>query len=566
MSIPELPPNIDRLLNQLIDGELSQTESEELEQYFITNPQAMQVYFDYLDINSGIQNNRIQRLKELDQFVTSNIPHSKPTSTKSELPKKRNLAYVFSYLSVATASILVVLFAEWFMTGQLFWDNNDKLSRKPEEKLPTAEQTYVATLTRSTDCKWGDENPPQFSGQRLLSKDLFLQEGIAEFRFDSGVRLVLEGPTKIKIDSANRATVNSGKVVLHGYESAPEFELITPQAAFYDIGTEYGAKIDEDTGSTELHVFDGLVRVEPTDETSEDQTEILVEKGQARHIKDKTNDEIELKPKSFKRQVPVVAKKLKDIHQELIAYDSFHPDKIGFPATTSEWRTGGLGWKEQNYWRKRKHKLIPATGISRPQKSLHPKLLSDNQIGCIEMERGDIAWRTLEEPIRLDIDAIYYISFFIQTEKDPVPSNQQYGNFSLRTLEKSKDGSKSVKKILFGVSSENFPLLQNHVEPKEIAPPLITKQPYFFVGKIVASKNSPDQIFLRAFSPTEKIPNEEPLVWTCESDPFRDSTVYDHARLHVGRSGKFLFDELRIGKTWQSVVDFNDPQAPPADQ
>jgi len=43
---------------------------------------------------------------------------------------------------------------------------------------------------------------------------------------------VLEGPTRINIDSANSATVDSGSVVLHGYEAAPEFELITPQAKF----------------------------------------------------------------------------------------------------------------------------------------------------------------------------------------------------------------------------------------------------------------------------------------------------------------------------------------------
>ncbi len=561
MSFQDLPPDIDRLLNQLIDDQLSQSEFDELEQYFKDNPQARQAYFDYVDINSGIQKDDVQRLKALDQFVTSSLPHDKITSTRPIVSEKRSL-HSLRYFSVAIASILLILLVEWFTTGHVFWDNN---TETPAIASPEVELPYVATLTRANACQWGDKNPPQFSGQRLLSKDLFLQMGVAEFRFDSGIRLILEGPTKITIDSANRATVNYGKVVLHGYESAPEFELITPQATFFDIGTEYGTKVEED-GTTELHVFDGIVRVEPSDETSDDQTELRVKQGEARQIKNKTNDEITLQPENFKREVPEISKNLNDVQNEIIAYDSFHPGKIAFPKWTSEWRKGGLGWKDQNFWRKRRHKIDPASGTSHPEKALHPKLLSASQIGCVEFARGDIAWRTLQNPVRLDIDAIYYISFFIENSKEPKSSNQQYGNVSLRTLEKATDGSKSVRKILFGMSSENFPILQNYVEAVETAPPLMSNKPYFFVGKIVASQKSPDQIFLRAFAENEKIPDQEPLVWTCTSDPFRDSTVYDHARIHAGRSGKFFFDELRIGKTWKSVVDFRDPNQRPAEK
>jgi len=83
------------------------------------------------------------------------------------------------------------------------------------------------------------------------------------------------------------------------------------------------------------------------------------------------------------------------------------------------------------------------------------------------------------------------------------------------------------------------------------------------VGKIVASKDSPDQVFLRAFSGEETIPDQEPLVWTCTSDPFRDSTTFECIRLYAGKSSKYLFDELRIGTSWESVVNFQDPDDMP---
>lgn len=552
MTVHELPPNFDRLLNQLIDGQLSKPEFEELEQYLSSTPEAMQTYFDYLDINTGVQKHYVERLKELDQIFTTELPQTQPDSKKSDFKRNRKLFSMLSYLAVATASIALMLFAEKSITGHFIWEPvTSKVIRVPE---PIKELPYVATLTRSNDCKWGNENQPLFSGQRLLTKDLFLESGTAEFRFDSGIRLVLKGPTKIHIDSANSAKVDSGEVVLHGYESAPEFALTTPQATFYDIGTEYGTKVDEN-GDTELHVFQGSVRVESPDK-SED---LIINKGKARDISENKNIPLELT--KFQREVPGKPKDAKKVNlDELIAYDSFHPPKIIVPEELSEWQRGGIGW--ETHWRNHKNWSGLAVGNSLPRKSLVAKKLAPNQLGCVEIERGKIGWRTLKKPIRLDIDAIYYISFFIQKKKWSPAIDRQYGNISLWSLDNSNEDQKNAKKILFGISSNRFPSLRIQTQTVEKAPPLEVDEPYFFVGKIVASEKSPDQVFLRVFSAKEKIPGQEPHIWTCTTDPFYDSTSFDHVRIFAGRNSKYLFDELHIGTTWESVVNFNDPDPP----
>ena len=178
---------------------------------------------------------------------------------------------------------------------------------------------------------------------------------------------------------------------------------------------------------------------------------------------------------------------------------------------------------------------------------------------AFELDKGNIAWRTLEKPIRLDIDAIYYVSFFIQKSVAQRLANHQYGSLSLF----SDDYPQNEKHILFGINTKSYPTLRLKNQTHEIAPPLQHEQPYFFVGKIVASETSPDQVFLRAFSLDETVPEQEPLVWTCESEPFEDSTIYNLVRLYAGKSSKFRFDELRIGTSWESVVDFHDPEDMP---
>tara|TARA_R110002095_G_scaffold142300_1_gene123250 strand:+ start:2917 stop:4302 length:1386 start_codon:yes stop_codon:yes gene_type:complete len=445
MTVQDLPPNFDRLINRFINSDLSELEFEELQQYLIAHPQARQTYFDHLDIAIGIPKSNVERLKQLDQFVTSDIYPGQSATGSPAVRRKSKLFSAFRYLAVATAAVAIMYSIEWYMTGHTFL-------RKASVTASTVDLPYVATLSRANDCIWGADNPPLFSGQRLLSKELYLEKGIAEFRFDSGVRLVLEGPTRINIDSANCATVDSGSVVLHGYESAPEFELITPQARFFDIGTEYGTKVEED-GSTELHVFQGEVRILPRGTTSGNHIEdqILIA-GEARHIDKKGKADIALKPENFKREVPEKPKDLKLVREELIAYDSFHPAKIRDPEETSDWRQAGTGWK--NIWRQGINDAKPAKGSSHPRKTLQAELLNPHQAGCLELDRGKNAWRSLQQPIRLDIDAIYYISFFIEKKSGPKTSGNQYGNFSLQTVDQEDSKKKDPVRNHFGKLSD----------------------------------------------------------------------------------------------------------------
>lgn len=562
----------DQKLSQLFDGQLSQTEFEELEQSLLENPEARQTYFNYVDINTGINQHTVERLKELDSIVTSDAAQSNLVSKKPVAKRNQKYSSLFAYCAVAAASVALILFAEVFMMKRFFWEQT--LPEKVTSNENDFSNTYVATLVRSTDCQWGNDNRPLFSGQRLLSKDLFLIEGIAEFRFDSGIRLVLEGPTQLKIKSANCAEMISGSVVLHGYESAPEFELITSQAKFFDVGTEYGIKVAEDQG-TELHVFEGAVRIQPVDNSSGENSKVqIVNQGIAQYFDNQSSKKIALEPEKFQRNVPK-----KDIHhidsrEALIAYDGFQFRKKSDQNPFTKWQYCGTGWRGpwrnwrlglQNKEKDETHVLKLSPAINYPKKTLLPDLQSSGHTGCIEFKKSKQSWRTLKKPLRMDTDAVYYVSlFFEKSAPSPTsPSQNQYGNITFRTLDDPNNQKINSDSILFGISSDNNTTLHTPFETVRKAPPISYNKPYLFIGKIVASKNAPDQVFLRVFSQSEKIPAEEPLIWTCISAPYDDATVYDQVRFQVGKYSSFFFDELRIGTTWESVTNFQPSNEKP---
>ncbi|MCA9017750.1 MAG: hypothetical protein KDA77_20670, partial [Planctomycetaceae bacterium] len=209
-------------------------------------------------------------------------------------------------------------------------------------------------------------------------------------------------------------------------------------------------------------------------------------------------------------------------------------------------------------WRKKKNSGELAQCDSHPRQSLTGTEPAENQLGLIELRRPNTtAWRTLEKPIRMDTNAIYYLSFYMQkVNNDPDVRDEQYGNLSLQT----STVLEHPRKILFGMSSEGYATLQADMQIIESAPPLQSGKTYFFVAKIVASENASDQVFMRAFSEEEAIPDQEPPVWTSNTTPFQDSNVFDLVRLRVARKGDYLFDELRIGTTWGSVINPDLPR------
>ena len=138
----------------------------------------------------------------------------------------------------------------------------------------------AAQLTGVFDCRWtGTFHPPL---HEVLNVDDYinLASGLAEVTYDSGAKVLLQGPCTYKIESPSSGYLRVGRLTarVKGNEElrtkkeelpAPtsslplptsSFVVNTPTATVTDLGTEFGVDVDKQ-GTTDSLVFVGSVKV-----------------------------------------------------------------------------------------------------------------------------------------------------------------------------------------------------------------------------------------------------------------------------------------------------------------
>ena len=95
-------------------------------------------------------------------------------------------------------------------------------------------------------------------GQRLE-----LANGFAEVTFDSGAKVVLEGPASLDVKSAWAATLNRGNLKASVPAQAIGFSIFNPNVEVVDLGTEFTMSADA-SGAADVLVLKGEVEAQPS--------------------------------------------------------------------------------------------------------------------------------------------------------------------------------------------------------------------------------------------------------------------------------------------------------------
>ncbi len=130
----------------------------------------------------------------------------------------------------------------------------------------------VGKITGMVDCKWADPKTETFNGANvLLGRKYALASGLMEITYDTGAKVILQGPVTYEIDSATGGYLSDGKLTarlqkdLVSYPqsrvSKPLFVVRTRTASVTDLGTEFGVRVS-DQDLTQVYVFAGVVLVE----------------------------------------------------------------------------------------------------------------------------------------------------------------------------------------------------------------------------------------------------------------------------------------------------------------
>ncbi|MEM6797875.1 MAG: LamG-like jellyroll fold domain-containing protein [Planctomycetota bacterium] len=134
-------------------------------------------------------------------------------------------------------------------------------ARLAEDTDSTAatDRVPAATVTGVLDVEWSNGGSPVQYGEPLSSgRRLMLLSGLAQLTFESGAKLLLQGPANFVVDSEMDGSLHAGKVTAVVPRRAHGFTIRTPSVEVIDLGTEFAIEVDE-SGASEVHVIDGEV-------------------------------------------------------------------------------------------------------------------------------------------------------------------------------------------------------------------------------------------------------------------------------------------------------------------
>ncbi len=180
-----------------------------------------------------------------------------------------------------------------------------------DRKVAPSNIEYVGRVTGMVDVQWNDINTSTEQGNRVpLGRKYALASGLMEITYDTGARVILQGPVTYEVDSRDSGFLSVGKLTarlekkrsaLSGQPSAkvasesnpeipkspipnpsspaprpqslaPLFAVRTPTAVVTDLGTEFGVEVDK-SGRTGTQVFIGAVEVAATSDQSSETVE-----------------------------------------------------------------------------------------------------------------------------------------------------------------------------------------------------------------------------------------------------------------------------------------------------
>lgn len=261
----EHAPHIRQLLVRLIENDIDDAASRQLNRWLKEDPQAVRYYCEFLrvyaiaqlQISSKISGKNTLGDSQFDQAVWTALKEMEDTAPVAELalplPIPQSLLEVpklerhVSRKALAAAIISMAALVLLICLVHFF---------------PAKTSHPVASLTGSYNALWsGDELMPD--GSRLWNDDRWygLERGKAEVTFDSGAAVLLEAPVRLKLLSKNRMHLE-GALTARVPESAHGFTVDTAHSKIVDLGTEFGVFADAQKsrvlvrrGEVELHTL-----------------------------------------------------------------------------------------------------------------------------------------------------------------------------------------------------------------------------------------------------------------------------------------------------------------------
>jgi hypothetical protein len=187
--------------------------------------------------------------------------------------------WLVSYLVAAVIFSVGSLITSHIYPPEQIVDNSPSTAPALVPAVVQPERKLVGQVTSLVDCHWNDSHTVAHLGCRVAVGDEFvLASGLAEITYDTGAKVLLQGPVTYQVDSLRGGFLSVGKLTAcvekkevgaqkSNFQSlmpnSSLFAVRTPTAVVTDLGTEFGVEVS-DTGETQSHVFRGTVQLQQT--------------------------------------------------------------------------------------------------------------------------------------------------------------------------------------------------------------------------------------------------------------------------------------------------------------
>jgi hypothetical protein len=252
MSTPPFP-DMDELLQRLLDDQIQPEEMDRLQEAMLQDPQLQDYYLDSIFACTVMrrcsQGTRGLRESDLIQALSGSASRS---SAKRGGRRLRVIAAV------------LILGALLFASLSLF---------RREDRGPA-----LGTLAGAYGAQWQGPNPRP--GEPVYAGSYDLREGLARMELSRGTSLLLEAPCQVDLESIDEVVLRKGTLATVVPPQAKGFRVRTPTALITDLGTEFGVIAHAD-GSTEAHVLKGRIDIALDPNRARLPTSLVVSEGMA---------------------------------------------------------------------------------------------------------------------------------------------------------------------------------------------------------------------------------------------------------------------------------------------
>ncbi len=250
-------PQLQELLSNLVDEKLSEQELKELQALLRDDPDAQQFYIKYTMLHSWLTWDYVEQSPAESRLLSLNKQENADESVKSPiLGFLGDVANFLNHHSPLSFVLLIVIF------GMTLWATAYWFSGRHSDKVPM-DSAFVAQITATKGCQWSTAiTPPTEMMQLQVGQQLQLEKGIAQITYSNQAVVLLEGPASFTVGSPNSGFLSQGKLTARAdSDESRQFTIVTPDARFVDLGTEFGVMID-DQGRAAVAVFAGEVKAE----------------------------------------------------------------------------------------------------------------------------------------------------------------------------------------------------------------------------------------------------------------------------------------------------------------